>query len=130
MNQKEFVDWVRSQMNIKGWNESELARQSGLSHQSVQKVLSGVNNPGYKFCYAVSKSFKIPVEVLLEKAGLDFPSLDSSVTAEDKELLTYFHKLPPEERRRAVVIVCALVAEVQRSELPKRKRSKTEREEI
>lgn len=65
-----FVNWLLNNIEIKGWSQSELARQAGLSASSVSDVISGRRNPGVGFCDSVAVAFKLPPEEVYRVAGL------------------------------------------------------------
>lgn len=64
-----FVEWLREEMNQRGWSQSELSRQADLTPTAISDVFSGKRNPGIKFCVAIASAFKIPVEEVLSHAG-------------------------------------------------------------
>lgn len=65
-----FVNWLLSSIDKKGWSQSELARQAGLSPSSVSDVISGRRNPGVGFCDSIAIAFKLPPEEVYRAAGL------------------------------------------------------------
>ena len=65
-----FANWILREIDSRGWNQSELARRSGLSPTAVSDVLSGRRNPGIVFCDGVAQAFKIPSAEVYKIAGL------------------------------------------------------------
>lgn len=65
-----FVDWLNKRLNDRHWNQSELARVSGLSRGSISHVVNGTRKPGVDFCTAIAEAFKIDAEEVLRAAGL------------------------------------------------------------
>jgi len=66
---EDFRAWVQSLMDLNHWNQSDLARESGVSKDSVSRIFIGAAI-GYKVCNGLAKAFKVsPYEVYVH-AGL------------------------------------------------------------
>lgn len=78
----EFSSFVYQQLNDRGWSQNELSRRSGMSSTAISEVLTGKRSPGKNFCIAISRAFRIPREIVFEKAGILLPSSDNPVITE------------------------------------------------
>lgn len=69
-NQEEFVKWLQKELDNRGWNKSDLARQTGISRQTISNVMNFTRSPGPDFCNALAKALKVDPVGVFEKAGL------------------------------------------------------------
>lgn len=65
-----FSAWLIEEMEQKGLSQRDLSRLSGLSQGAISKVINGDRNPGFSFVEGVSRALNLPVEIIMEKAGL------------------------------------------------------------
>lgn len=86
-----FDEWLSGEMEKRSWSQSDLARHAGLSQAQVSRVANGLRPPGNDFCLAVAKAFKLPVEIVMRKAGLLPP--DGEKTEQKDELVYLFDQL-------------------------------------
>lgn len=99
----DFVNWLRQELNQRGWSYQDLADRAGFSKGAVGVVMSQRQNPGLEFCDGVAKAFHLPTEVVLRNAGLIRPSPnDVNIDAEFQEVLDIFGDLSEENRKDAL----------------------------
>lgn len=66
-----FVELVKQEMERRGWSESELAREAGLSRQAVNFLLSGrTKSPSIDTINNIARAFRLPVDEFARAAGL------------------------------------------------------------
>jgi len=68
----DFAEWIRGEINRRGWTQATLAERSGLSRSTISKMLtSGRRKPGMKFFACISNAFEIPLAdvILIEEQG-------------------------------------------------------------
>lgn len=66
-----FVDLVKQEMGKRGWNESDLAREAGMSRQAINFLLSGrTKSPSVDTIKQIARAFRLPVEEFARAAGL------------------------------------------------------------
>lgn len=65
----EFVEWLTSRRNDKGWSISELARQSGVSRIYIHQIISGKKGITLNFCYLLAVVFCVSITEVLDIAG-------------------------------------------------------------
>jgi transcriptional regulator with XRE-family HTH domain len=71
MSSNSFVDWIIEKEKERGWEDSQLAAQAGLSPSIVSMVISSrERKPGVKFCRGIARAFKLPPEIVFRKAGI------------------------------------------------------------
>ena len=101
----ELITWVEKGMREQRWSLRDLARESGLSHGTISKVLNRRSNPGLQFCEGMARAFKIPVREVLRMAGILEPAeLDHN----SEVMLGLFRNLPESEQDRVLTIMRAL----------------------
>lgn len=64
-----FVDWLHTEMEKRGWSVRQTARAGGISHTPLSYALNG-DQPSYDTCAALATAFGIPREEVLILAGL------------------------------------------------------------
>jgi len=97
----DFAAWLTSEMDRRGWTNSELARQAGIAQSNISMVISGQKNPGLSFCVNVAQAFGYPPERVLREAGL-LPPAPSEDEPEYRELVEVAKNLSSEEIRNAL----------------------------
>ena len=71
----EFQDWLRAEIERKGWNQAELARRAGLSEAAVSRIMSKSKHsqirrqPGRGACQGIARALEVPVSVVYPAAG-------------------------------------------------------------
>jgi len=116
----DFAAWLTSEMDKRGWTNSELARQAGIAQSNISMVISGQKNPGLSFCVNVAAAFGYPPERVLREAGL-LPPAPSAENPEYRELVEVAKNLSTEELRNALEYLqwrYRLQAERRKSEKP------------
>ena len=110
----QFQEWLKSEMQQRGWSIAELGRRTHLSAASISNVLNGMRNPGPDFCRAIARALGYPQEYVFRKAGLiDDPPLSSYAAAlADRpidhitdQIIQILVKLTPEERREILALL-------------------------
>lgn len=105
-----FSEWLQSEMNKRGWSQSDCARAAELNRAVINKLLNGKCNPQPATLAAIARAFKVPVETAYRAAGLLPPSADLDDTAE--QLMYAFKSIQsPQRRSTAINLLKALVTE-------------------
>src|SRR5215208_3452285 len=105
-----FSEWLQSEIDKRGWSQSECARASDLNRAVINKLLNGKCKPQPITLIAIARGFKIPVETAYRAAGL----LPASSGGDDTtlELIHIFNSIQsPQRKTTAVMLLKALVAE-------------------
>jgi transcriptional regulator with XRE-family HTH domain len=69
MDRTKFQDWVQSEMDKRGWNQSDLARHANTTRSSINGILTGGKGVGIDLCDSIARAFQIPTETALRAAG-------------------------------------------------------------
>lgn len=93
----DFGAWLHAQLEKRHWSGRELARQAGVSPNTIALTIKGETNPSPELCRAIAIALKVPIEEVFRHAG-HLPASDP-VAGED-ELLFFFRGLPEQDRRR------------------------------
>lgn len=105
-----FTEWLQTEMDKRGWSQSDSARACDLNRAVINKLLNGKCRPQPATLMAIAHGFKIPLETVYRAAGLLPPSSDGDETM--LELLHIFKSLQsPQRRATAIMLLKALVAE-------------------
>jgi DNA-binding XRE family transcriptional regulator len=98
--------WLINQIDDLGWTQRELARRAGLSHTTINQVISEQRTPTWDFCASVAKALRIPEDEVFRLAGLK-PPLPPAV-AEEREAMRLFRSLPGVLREVVLTVLRAL----------------------
>jgi transcriptional regulator with XRE-family HTH domain len=105
-----FSEWLQSELDKRGWSQSDCARAANLNRAVINKLLNGKSKPQPPTLAAIARAFKFPIETIYRAAGLLPPNVDSDETA--IELIHIFKSIQsPQRRATAIMLIKALIAE-------------------
>jgi transcriptional regulator with XRE-family HTH domain len=105
-----FAEWLQSEINKRGWSQSDCARAADLNRAVINKLLNGKSKPQPFTLVAIARAFKIPIEIAYRAAGLLPPSADADDMIE--ELIYVFSSIQsPQRRATAIMLLKALLTE-------------------
>jgi transcriptional regulator with XRE-family HTH domain len=105
-----FAEWLQSEIDRRGWSQSDCARAADLNRAVINKLLNGKSKPQPHTLVAIARAFKIPIEIAYRAAGL----LPPNPAGEDglEELVHTFRSIQsPQRRATAIMLLKALCAE-------------------
>jgi transcriptional regulator with XRE-family HTH domain len=74
-----FEEWLRVNMNVKGWSQADLARASGLTRQTISYYLSGASKkPDADALRLLASAFGLDEVDALRAAGMMSPAVGDS----------------------------------------------------
>lgn len=105
-----FSEWLQSEMDKRGWSQSDLARSAELNRAVINKLLNGKSHPHPATLEAISRALRIPLEVIYRAAGLLPANADND---DDTEEAMYIFKSIQNTQRRATALTLlkALISE-------------------
>ena len=87
MSALDFSEWVNTEMAIRGWNLSELARAAHITPTALEH---GLRLPRLEFCHALARAFNTYPDKVLRLAGLLPPDPEEARRAiERRERIEY-----------------------------------------
>ena len=97
MDKSLFVVWLEDELETREWSPSDLARRSGISQSAISLVMNGKRSPGMEFFDGISKAFKVPLDLVYQKAGAlpVKPNADEAVS----ELTHIYHELNEDNKQ-------------------------------
>jgi transcriptional regulator with XRE-family HTH domain len=105
-----FAEWLQSEIDKRGWSQSDCARAADLNRAVINKLLNGKSKPQPHTLAAIARAFKIPIEIVYRAAGLLPPNTDGDERLE--ELIHVFKSIQsPQRRATAIMLLKALCAE-------------------
>lgn len=104
MESQSFTQWVWEEMNVRGWSQADLARESKISESHISHVFSGKRGLTTSFCNGIARAFEMPPELVLRKAGL-LPPLREESDRLDLEWQHIFRQARNDEERRQLLEV-------------------------
>jgi transcriptional regulator with XRE-family HTH domain len=105
-----FAEWLQSELDKRGWSQSDCARAAGLNRAVINKLLNGKSKPQPRTLLAIARAFKIPIEIPYRAAGLLPPNPEGDERLE--ELIHVFKSIQsPQRRATAIMLLKALCVE-------------------
>lgn len=99
----DFITWLTTEIDERGWNNSELARRAGMVPSTISMVISGHNRPSMEFCVKIATALGESPDHVLRMAGHLDPA-PSPVSRED-EALAAFRQIPAAYRDLALRVL-------------------------
>lgn len=65
-----FDEWLRRELELRGWLAAEFSKRSGLSRSQVSRVLNNQVSPGEVFCIKTAAALALPPARVFRLAGL------------------------------------------------------------
>jgi transcriptional regulator with XRE-family HTH domain len=96
-----FSEWLQSQLDGRGWSQSDCARAANLNRAVINKLLNGKTKPHPSTLSAIARAFKIPIETVYRAAGYLPPGADGDDAIEE---LVHVYKSIQSQQRRATAI--------------------------
>jgi transcriptional regulator with XRE-family HTH domain len=117
-----FSEWLQTEMDKRGWSQSDLARSADLNRAVINKLLNGKSHAQPATLEAISRALKIPLETTYRAAGLLPINTDNDDAMQ--EAIHVFKSIQSAQRRAtALALLKALITEEeneQRTEKGKR----------
>jgi len=101
--ENDFVTWLTSELDRRGWSNSELARRSDMVPSTISMVISERNAPSVEFCVKVARAFGLYDVDVLRKAGLIDPV--PAAVAREEEVIRLFRQVPDTHRDLAIRVL-------------------------
>ncbi len=64
-----FAEWLKAELQDRGWSRSEAARRGGISSSILDKIINGHSRPGLNFYKGLAKAFNMSLVDVLARAG-------------------------------------------------------------
>lgn len=105
-----FSEWLQTEMNKRGWSQSDLARAADLNRAVINKLLNGKSHPQPATLEAISRALRLPIEITYRAAGLLPASAENDETLEEAiYVLKNIHSA--QRKATAVALLKALITE-------------------
>ncbi len=111
----DFVDWLKDELNKRGWSNNELGRRLGKSSSAISLVFTGQRKPTWRFCMQLAQVLDKPPVYVLRIAQLLPPVSDEQLMAEsqtsteaEQKMLEAFRGLQAQDREAIARIIYAL----------------------
>jgi transcriptional regulator with XRE-family HTH domain len=105
----DFVAWLRNELNIRGWRQADLARQSGMNTGLLSQILNGQRRAGVSTCRTIARALNMREVDVLHRAGL---LTSAAVCDEDsplvQEMIVEFIRLDDSDQEQILKQVRAL----------------------
>jgi transcriptional regulator with XRE-family HTH domain len=105
-----FSEWLQSELDRRGWSQSDCARSANLNRAVINKLLNGKSKPQPSTLAAIARAFKIPIETIYRAAGLLPPNTDHDDST--RELMHILKSIQsPQRKATALMLLKALITE-------------------
>lgn len=78
-----FGDWIQAELNIRGWDQAELARRSKISDAHISRLVTGGRKPGQEAAKAIARALRLSPEDVMRQAGI-LPPKNVNLSAGDR----------------------------------------------
>lgn len=105
-----FSEWLQTEMDKRGWSQSDLARYADLNRAVINKLFNGKSHAQPATLEAISRALKIPIEITYRAAGLlpNNPENDDAI----EEAIHVLKSIQSTQRRAtAIALLEALINE-------------------
>lgn len=93
-----FNDWLLEKLKEFDWSQADLARASGLTRAAISRYINDyARKPDEAALTKIAKAFKLPPELVFEKAGLLPPKTDLSPL--DRTIMELVKNLPDNDKK-------------------------------
>jgi transcriptional regulator with XRE-family HTH domain len=101
-----FSTWLQSELDSRGWSQSDLARASQTSPGTISNLITGLRQPGDDLCRAIASAFKMPQWRVFLFAGLltEPPVSKNELDSTTEHFINRVMALPPEKRERVLAL--------------------------
>jgi len=99
-----FQDWLQDQLDKRGWNMAELARQVSaaigreVKQSAISQIMLRKNRLGAKMAIAIAKGLGVSEDIVLEKGGLKSPN-KNTISEAGQELLNIFDRMTEDDQQ-------------------------------
>jgi len=101
----DFADWLVEEMRRRDWSQANLAKKTGISRGGISNLINRVRQPSPKTCRAISHAFDMPVDLVLQKAGI-LPTGNNSDEDPLIRMITHLSsQLDPEDREEIIAFI-------------------------
>jgi transcriptional regulator with XRE-family HTH domain len=97
---------IRALRKERGWTAEYLAEISGCTQSTISEIENDKRSPQYDTLEKIAKAFKLP---LIDILPLEAHTGKANFTEEEKQLLSIFHQLKPEQRKQLVEFVLSFL---------------------
>ena len=63
-----FAEWLETELRLRGWSQSKLAREIGTTPGTVNGWTTGRSKPTTETCHRIAAALGLPAKVVLEAA--------------------------------------------------------------
>lgn len=98
----DFITWLAKTLEDRRYSHRQLAKEAGLSHSLISKVLSGEVLPSADFCIKIAEALNEPPEELLRRAGI-LPAKKSGSDLE--EIINIYESLSPNKQEKLLALL-------------------------
>jgi|APIni6443716594_1056825.scaffolds.fasta_scaffold1714240_2 transcriptional regulator with XRE-family HTH domain len=75
---EKFGSWLLKELTQRDMSQVDLARACKITTSQISQIISGERNAGIKSLINISQALKLPVDFVIEKAGLLPPNSELS----------------------------------------------------
>jgi transcriptional regulator with XRE-family HTH domain len=100
-NLVDFSEWLKSEMDKRGWNSADLSRRSGVYPAQISRILNKERGIGPESCLAFARALGVPPVEVFRRAGLLPGDVDVGNVGEFiMEMRGIAESLTPKEREQ------------------------------
>jgi transcriptional regulator with XRE-family HTH domain len=100
---RKFGSWLLKELDKHDMSQSDLARACKITTAQMSRIVSGERNAGTETLTNIAHAFKLPVDLVFEKAGLLPPNSELSPTK--RTLINLAKGLPDSDLEMVIALL-------------------------
>lgn len=99
---EDFTNWLTYELKLRGWDQAELARRSGVTTAQISRIITGERKTGPEVSRKIARALHLPPEEVFRQAGLlPRQSLQSPGL---EELVHLYTEMGEDDRERLLAV--------------------------
>ena len=108
-----FGDWLKKELDKRGWAQAELARRSGVPQGQISNIIRGIRQPGPEPCIAIGQALGVSREEIFQARGWllngSEAGLKLRLSPEITQIAVRMDQLPSIQRQTAIQVTVTLI---------------------
>ncbi len=117
-----FGDWLKKELDKRGWVQAELARRSGVPQGQISNIIRGIRQPGPEPCSAIGQALGVSREEIFQARGWllngSETDLKLRLSPEITQIAVRMDQLPSIQRQTAIQVTATLIDALKRQVEP------------
>ncbi len=108
-----FGDWLKKELDKRGWVQAELARRSGVPQGQISNIIRGIRQPGPEPCIAIGQALGVSREEIFQARGWLLSNAETDLwrqlSSEATQVAARIDQLPLEQQSVVLQVTETLI---------------------